>query len=519
LIYDGTNYIELGLTGADYVNPSGQRFANPHDLNRTGQAIGTSRSESGFRHAWLYDGTSTIRIGLYNGEYAQYADTTWNEPRQLNHVGQVIGTVSMGNGAWFYDGTSTIKVGLFDSVHTAGNGETASNALMLNDAGQVVGRSRRYNDLEWNGYSTWFYDSGTTVKIGLYDAEHTRQDGWQESDPYEIHEAGNVIGESRRFDGLLDAGWSAWVFDGMSTVKIGLYDAEHARRDGYRNSYTLDANDAAHVSGQSQRFNGLASVGWSAWFYDGIGTTKIGLYDAEHTRQDGWQDSRPFFINDSDQIVGRSLRYVGQAEEGRTAWFYDAASDQTVPIVLGSELNGYAYTSPVYLGQDGLTLGEYNLFDGPIDLGLQPFYFRFGEIPHDLGALIGGDFLAHEWTDFGFTRVGDSLQFVVDATDIFSQVFQYTVTIPHSQAGDFNNDGSVDAADYVVWRKTDGTQEAYDTWRANFGQTAGSGSFADAAVPEPISLVLLLFAFSAVHVIASNRARSARASTNKWHVV
>ena len=40
-------------------------------------------------------------------------------------------------------------------------------------------------------------------------------------------------------------------------------------------------------------------------------------------------------------------------------------------------------------------------------------------------------------------------------------------------AGDFNNDGSVDAADYVVWRNGLGTiytQSDYDTWRANFGE-------------------------------------------------
>ena len=40
--------------------------------------------------------------------------------------------------------------------------------------------------------------------------------------------------------------------------------------------------------------------------------------------------------------------------------------------------------------------------------------------------------------------------------------------------GDFNNNGTVDAADYVVWRKTDGTPADYNTWRTNFGQTVGS---------------------------------------------
>ena len=56
-------------------------------------------------------------------------------------------------------------------------------------------------------------------------------------------------------------------------------------------------------------------------------------------------------------------------------------------------------------------------------------------------------------------------------------------------------DGIVDAADYVVWRKSIGTQNAYNVWRAHFGQTvpgAGSGSAANAnvAVPEPAAAVM-----------------------------
>jgi PEP-CTERM motif len=64
-------------------------------------------------------------------------------------------------------------------------------------------------------------------------------------------------------------------------------------------------------------------------------------------------------------------------------------------------------------------------------------------------------------------------------------------------AGDYNHNGIVDVADYVVWRKglgTTYTQDDYSIWRAHFGQTAGSGSGATAAVPEPTTLVLLMFA-------------------------
>ena len=67
--------------------------------------------------------------------------------------------------------------------------------------------------------------------------------------------------------------------------------------------------------------------------------------------------------------------------------------------------------------------------------------------------------------------------------------------------GDYNGNGVVDAADYVVWRKTDGTPAGYNAWRTHFGQPTGSGAAetgattnSTTAVPEPTALVLLMFA-------------------------
>jgi hypothetical protein len=58
--------------------------------------------------------------------------------------------------------------------------------------------------------------------------------------------------------------------------------------------------------------------------------------------------------------------------------------------------------------------------------------------------------------------------------------------------GDYNENGRVDAADYVLWRKNPGAfggdPAGYNTWRMNFDRTSGSGAGTAAAIPEPAAL-------------------------------
>jgi hypothetical protein len=70
--------------------------------------------------------------------------------------------------------------------------------------------------------------------------------------------------------------------------------------------------------------------------------------------------------------------------------------------------------------------------------------------------------------------------------------------------GDYDGNGVVDAADYVWWRKNDGSATGYNTWRTNFGRTGGAGTgFVVTSVPEPMSAVVMaigaiLFAVTSV---------------------
>lgn len=90
------------------------------------------------------------------------------------------------------------------------------------------------------------------------------------------------------------------------------------------------------------------------------------------------------------------------------------------------------------------------------------------------------------------------------ATDLVINVDQVTFTTQVGLPGDYNTDGKVNAADYVVWRDRLNSSTAlpnegastgvvdqadYDFWKAQFGAGSGSGAAA-AAVPEPTGLLL-----------------------------
>lgn len=106
-----------------------------------------------------------------------------------------------------------------------------------------------------------------------------------------------------------------------------------------------------------------------------------------------------------------------------------------------------------------------------------------------------------------------SIQLGMRGPDLGSPVPPTSVTIVDNirwftpgLPGDFNEDNAVDAADYVVWRKNDGTNNPlpnddglgvpigtghFELWIANYGNTAsGAASGQSIAVPEPSSVLL-----------------------------
>ena len=143
----------------------------------------------------------------------------------------------------------------------------------------------------------------------------------------------------------------------------------------------------------------------------------------------------------------------------------------------------------------------------------EPGWFKANGTTSDLSELASADPLVlgeGQQRDLGFawnTSGDDDLTFVYQ-DPITGQLIDGTVhfglpqNISVGLAGDFNHDGTVDAADYVVWRKTNGSPAEYATWRANFGTTelgSGNGAAANSSVaianqpvPEPTTCLLAL---------------------------
>ncbi len=130
-------------------------------------------------------------------------------------------------------------------------------------------------------------------------------------------------------------------------------------------------------------------------------------------------------------------------------------------------------------------------------------HLQFGQVYH-------GARLAQLFQPVSGVRFADANGIVGDGDDIVAQAdrtytlsrgfgdcpagcidrenFHFTVTdegvfsgtsSPPGDPGDFNNDGKVDAADYVVWRSGAGSRfntTHYTGWRSNFGAQMGTGN-------------------------------------------
>ena len=251
-------------------------------------------------------------------------------------------------------------------------------------------------------------------------------------------------------------------------------------------SLAYDAGTGPIVGG---RFAGIALYGYG----DSSSTERILL--GQGSQPNGTPGNAPWIGMNRVNDNGSSL--VGTAPGGPADFLPAGRSDVESLVVAKIEFD--AGGPPTAETPPDAFFGSYTTNAELITLWINPDL----SLPEGANTPIGGGAFETK-RDFGtFNRIrvggggtnasGNYAKHVVDEIRI-SDISPFAVTpiIP----GDFNENGTVDAADYVVWRKGEippsHAGEDYDDFRAHFGESlSGAGVSIGGNVPEPTSVVLL----------------------------
>jgi hypothetical protein len=303
-----------------------------------------------------------------------------------------------------------------------------------------------------------------------------------------VRAAVKVIGD---FEGNFDSAYSvAWSADPLLTAEfISATDPDyHGGITHGEQALLLTAPDAWGPGEQYFRLGGgedfmrdMATYPYLLFdvtTYGGVDTPEEGpqwrqVFNIFNNAVTGWYDSNP----DSD--IQRDFPIPGFADESLTATVVvDMAGPD--PAVPGDGMNFMQLRA------------QQALADHTDGTPIENFYweilwvFQGGHVPDT-----------------------DTIQMVIDNVR-FCDTLECTPSA--GLAGDYNENGMVDAADYVVWRENlNGTslpnetvsigtvdQADYDEWRAHFGASSAPAAAGGAGVPEPASLLLVLVAAAAL---------------------
>lgn len=348
---------------------------------------------------WLYDGTTSKRIGLFGGSPA--TDTTASYVSKFNAENaqsdtvhdsnygisdiprlpfQVLDTngyvsgwstlyigTQEGRAAWRYNPVTNAsgRIGFFEGFNPPGisgynmvNSHTKTQysiPFCMNDYGNVVGISEKY---DINGIATnvaWYYD-GTTkaIMMPVCNATTDRTNGI----PWLMNNNNLVAGNSS---------CGSWISNaGAEALAIGF-------RDTQQTTNTNCFNDAGHVLGMNAQgqvigknifyYQGVAR-GQSAWIASLSGTTKIGIYHSS-TILDGDLNNRqvvhsadPWFISDNGYVVGRSLHPKPVEYEWADWWLYTGSSTHLIGYTTDPVTTNATIThTNTNLDRDNIVLG------------------------------------------------------------------------------------------------------------------------------------------------------------------
>jgi hypothetical protein len=315
----------------------------------------------------------------------------------------------------------------------------------------------------------------------------------------EFHVAGFSTGST--LQSAIDAGdylsFSVQSIAGMAMFPDSLSFTLWRQSGGSATDYAILSSVDGFTPGQELAQAHLTTVGaGNQQVFTGAFTNAQPTTDPVEFRLYGWNAATTL---DSTHVVAASMRARFASVAGSPidptgslvvqGDLYHLAGG-VIAIDLGGQVAGVDYDRLEVLGKIVL---EGDLVVLIADVGGSPFAPALGDSFTILSAIQG---VTGEFDQVALPLLAMGLDWRLD-------YLPGAVMLTVLPSADFNRDGTVDAADYVVWRKNGGSQEQYDLWRANFGTTAGAGSAAivdrskSANVPEPTSIILLILGAAA----------------------
>lgn len=285
-------------------------------------------------------------------------------------------------------------------------------------------------------------------------------------------------------------------FDGADTWYLSEFDNFQIWR-------LADSNNDGDVHDIGEKILFADEISGPQWIVPQAGTLLVAANTGNqiHRLADLNGDGDALDVAENLVITSNYDQPVGVLDDGAGGFYFSSVSTDTVYHARDRNGDGDMLDVAEVLSYAD---SEYGLLDGP-----------FG-----LTAFNGGGFLLADANNNRVKLVrdrngdGDALDLgdvLLFADGINAPID--IVALPFGLPGDYNDDDAVDAADYVVWRKSPtshgGTPGGYNTWRANFGNPApgsGSGPLAN-GVPEPSTAMLLILA-----AVARRRRRAPRVS-------
>ncbi len=306
----------------------------------------------------------------------------------------------------------------------------------------------------------------------------------------------NLLGGIAEFSGALTNGSTGQVLGGgtLVTSGAGLTNNGQLLLSGGTSYFFGDVNNNTGTSAKGITITGNSS----ATFWDDVTNTGPSLFKVTTG------SSATFFgtYGGTGTTGGGDLHFEGDITPG--------ASPATVTFANHVVFGAGAVAKFELAGTSAGTQYDQIHVNGLLDLdGALQVSFINGFTP-----TAGHSFDLLDWTTLSGTFSSLVLPSSGGLTWDTSQLYTTGVLTVASSgtAGDYNSNGTVDAADYILWRKNQGSTNVlpndptggtigttqYNTWRTHFGQPPGTGSGLTSAstsqVPEPASGVLLLLA-------------------------